>query len=360
MKVGLPGVWLGGTVSLLCLTVTALSAQQTLVLDNGDRLSGRVLRIESGVWIFQSAVGEAKVPAIRVAGFTAPEPIGVRLSDGTIAAASIVPDGSRLTLSLSDGSTRRVLATEIAAVGGAEDLEALMPVPVGFFSPFTKFWGASASVGFSDKSGNSRARGITASLAVQRRSPRDRLTINLGLNREQSRNAEGDFELTVSKYYGTLRADVYLSERLFVFANTLQERDRFQDIDLRSNYGGGLGIQALSSGTTDLRFSLSGGLRIESFTSGGRETAAVLNLGADLRQRLGPASFAWDVAWAPSIEDPGDYRLRSEASVTTTVYKGLGFRVGILNELNSRPRPGIQKHDLLVTTTLAYSVGQRD
>ncbi len=83
----------------------------------------------------------------------------------------------------------------------------------------------------------------------------------------------------------------------------------------------------------------------------------MLNLGSDLRQKLGPATVAWKVSWAPNVEDLGDYRFRSRATLTTTVYRGLGFRVGLLNEYNSNPRPGVESHDMLLTTTLAYSVG---
>jgi putative salt-induced outer membrane protein YdiY len=47
----------------------------------------------------------------------------------------------------------------------------------------------------------------------------------------------------------------------------------------------------------------------------------------------------------------------SEAGLSTTVFKGLGFRIGSRNEYNNRPPVGVEKHDWLFTTNLTYTVG---
>jgi len=346
-----------GTCALLVSTIAPAWAQQTLQLDNGDRLSGTLAKIDGATWVFTSTVGEVKVPAARVTSFVAPEPIGVRLSDGTIAAVTIGTQNGRLLITRDDGTTIDAAPADLAAVGSATELEDLRAIEIGFFSPINMFWGATGALGFSNKSGNSRSRGTSVDLEIRRVSPKDRLTLNAGINRELRPNDQGDLQLAVSKYYGALRADMYVSPRLFAFAETQQERDTFQLLDLRSSYVAGLGVQAVTTPTTDLRFSLSGGARIENFVGPTTESAAVGSFGTDLRQKLGPATLAWKASWAPNVEDLGNYRLRSTASVTTTLIKGLGFRIGLLNEYNSDPQPGIEKHDWMVTTTLAYSVG---
>jgi putative salt-induced outer membrane protein YdiY len=69
-------------------------------------------------------------------------------------------------------------------------------------------------------------------------------------------------------------------------------------------------------------------------------------------------AFDWNLRWTPAIEDVEDYRLVSEAGLSTTIVKGLGFRIGSRNELNNSPPAGIQKHDWLFTTNLTYTLGQ--
>jgi len=339
------------------LLVHDLAAQQTLLLDNGDRLTGRLTRIDGRTWVFRHGFGEAKVPAGRVRAFAAPAPIGVRLADTTIAAMTIEPVGDTLVATLTDGTVRLIAPGDIAAVGSPDALELLRPIRIGIFRPIWKSWGASGSLGFSDNSGNSRSRGISADFQVARKAPKDRITAGLGVNREFRPDENGDLVPAVSKYYGSLRFDIYFSPRFFTFAAMLQERDRFQGIDLRSNYSGGLGLQAIAHDVTDWRLSASSGLRVEYYVDNGRETVAVLNGGSELKQRVGPALFDWKASWSGSVKDFSDFRLRSSATLTATVYRGLGFRLGLQNDYNNRPRPDRVKHDMLFTTTLAYSVG---
>lgn len=336
-----------------------LRGQQTVCLENGDRLSGRLERIEAGTWTFIHSGGEVKIPAATIAEFSAPSPIGVRLADGSIFAATVTTTGGALRLSGTNGIGRTVTPGDIVAIGDPANLTGLEPVHIGYFSPFGMFWGATASLGFSDKSGNSRSRGLSLALEAGRKSPKDRLTFKVGLAREEARLQGDEFETTVEKYFGSLRLDVFFGPTFFLFGVTRQERDRFQDIDLRSNYQAGLGYQIIATDLTDLRWFASGGVRVENFTTGGSQSTGVVAAGVGFRQALGPVVLNWTGDWSPSVESFRDYRFMSDASLTTTIYKGLGFRVGLRNEVNNKPRPGIQKHDMLWTTTLTYSIGQR-
>lgn len=341
----------------LCCISPQVSAQQTVELANGDRLSGRLRRIENGTWVFRFQGADVSFAGDSVTAFTAPAPIGVRLADGTIAAVTIEPVGQQLLLEFEDDTRRRIPPTALLAVGRPDDLEALRPLEIGLFTPFFEFWRASGSLGLSDKRGNSRARGVSTSLEVGRRSPKDRIRLVAGFTREQSPNAEGELESTVSKSYAGLRSDVFFTRRFFVFAETRQERDTFQDIALRSTYNGGLGLQVVATERTDFSISASGGVRVEQFVADGSETAAVLKPAFALRQHVGPVTLDWELGADSNVEQLRDSQFRSQVTFTTQVYKGLGFRVGILNEFDNVPRPGVEKHDMLVTTTLAYSIG---
>lgn len=347
-------VWL----ALLSAGTGALQAQQVLTLVGGDRLTGQLLRIADGAWVFRYQGREITLASETVQGFTAAAPVGLRLRDGSILAAAVAPVAGGLQLTQADGTTRIVSPAALAAVGPADRLDDLKPVRVGFFSPFTRFWHATGSVGWSDQSGNSRARGIAVSLELERKTPRDRLSLGGGLNRESSRPPGGAFTATVEKAFGYVRADLYLTPQLFVFGQTQQEHDRFQDIALRSRYTGGLGFQAVAAEATDVRFWSSTGLRYETFIANGSAQEAVGVVGGSLAQRVGPAAFSWRVESTSSLREPADYRLRSDASLTTRLFAGVGVRFSAVNEFNSRPRPGVKPHDMLLSTTVTYSVGR--
>ncbi len=342
----------------LTLAVAPAVAQQQLQLTNGDRLTGTLKGIDAGSWVFEHAGGELKIAPADVASFSSTSSIGVRLSDGSIVAGTVTTAANQLRLSVTDGSTRTVGFDALVAVGDPANLAALEPVRIGYFSPMGMFWGATASLGFTNQSGNSKSRGIDGALEVGRNSPKDRITLKLGAATQSSDLGTGDLEKTVERYWGSLRVDLFVGPRFFFFAQTSQQRDQFQDIDLRSNYDAGIGIQVIQNATTDLRFNASGGYRREAFTSGGTSTTPTIGGGTGLRQVLGPALLAWDLNWSPSTKDFNDYRLVSDASLTTTVYKGLGFRIGVRNEVNNNPPPGIGKGDMLITTSLTYTIGR--
>ena len=297
---GTPRTHLIGLVLALTLAfVEGAEAQQQLELANGDRLTGALVSVDGGAWVFGHAGGQLRIAAAEVSSFATSNPIGVRLVDGTILAAAVSTAGGRLQLSRTGGSTLTVTPADIAAVGDPADLATLEPLEIGYFSPLSRFWRATTSFGFSNKSGNSRSRGQVATLDVGRVSPKDRLALKLGMARQEADAGTGTLEETVEKYYGSLRADLFASPRLFFFGSTAQARDRFQDIDLRSNYDAGLGVQLIATPATDLRFYASGGLRREAFTSGGSTSTATVGAGLGLTQQAGPAVLAWAIDWSP-------------------------------------------------------------
>ncbi len=349
------------TFAMLVVALSAVStaaAQQTLVLNNGDRLTGELTAISGSDWVFKLAGGEIKVPTTDISSFSATEPIGVRLADGSVVAATVTTAGNQLQLTLTDGTSRTIAPADLAAVGDPGNLAALRPLEIGLFKPFSKFWGATVAFGFSNNSGNSTSRGVAFSFDIERRSPKDRQVIKGGLSREFAPGASGDLETTVEKYYGSLRLDVFLVSRLFAFGFAGYDRDQFQDLDLRQNYNLGLGYQVVETDKTDLRFYGSGGVRLEEYTSGGNSSTSILGLGGGYKQKLGPIVFDWTVAYTPSLEDGADYRVVSDASLTTTIFEGLGFRIGSRNEYNNKPQPDVETHDWLFTTALTYSIGR--
>jgi putative salt-induced outer membrane protein YdiY len=338
-------------------------AQDVLMLTNGDRLTGRLSAIAGGTWTFTHAGGDLKLAATEVASYASGGPIGVRLADGTIAAGRITVTDGAMRFTAADGGARTIGPADMAAVGSPDDLAALRPVAIGFLSPFGRFWRATVGAGFAGKTGNSRSRGFNGDLKVERRTARDRLAFTVGGATEWAGDpadpAAGLLKV-VEKYYGTARLDVFVSRAIFVFGGTQQEIDKFQGIDLRSNYGAGLGFQVVATDPTDLRFDVSGGLRMENFTPAAGDTTisvAIASAGSQLRQQLGPVVLDWSLRWTPAVEDVKDYRFLSDAGLSTKLFQGLGFRIGSRNEFNNNPPIGIEKHDWLLTLNLTYAIG---
>jgi putative salt-induced outer membrane protein YdiY len=350
---------LAAAVAALLLASTA-AAQETVTLRNGDRLSGKLTAIAGGTWVFKHAGGELRVSGADVASYVTSGPVGVRLADGTILAGTVTAVGDRLQLVGADGASRLITPADLAAVGDPNRLETLRPLTIGYFSPFTRFWSATVGLGFSSKTGNSKSRGLAGELSLERSTNKDRIQLGLGIAKNYATPyADSALVQNVSKIYGNGRLDISFGKRVFAFGATTQERDRFQNLDLRSAYHAGLGYQILARAATDFRLSLSAGYRRENFVTPDSISATpILEAGTALKQKLGPIDLQWNFDWAPSTENLRDYRMLSTSSLTTTVVAGLGFRLASRNESNNNPPAGFRKHDWLLTSALTYSLGR--
>ncbi len=65
---------------VLCVALHPATAQHVLVLRDGDRYTGRLARIDSTTWTFTANAAAMRIAVDRLAAFTAPEPIGLRLA----------------------------------------------------------------------------------------------------------------------------------------------------------------------------------------------------------------------------------------------------------------------------------------
>jgi putative salt-induced outer membrane protein len=355
--------------ALLLAVPGGAAAQQILVLSNGDQLTGALTSIADGNWVFQYAGQDLSIAAADVTSFTAPDPVGFRLADGTLLAATVTTVPGGLRLEAADGTSRTVALADLVAAGDPSDLDALRPVEIRLLSPFLKFWRATASVGLSIKDGNTNTRTATLYLDLARVTELDRLNLTIQLSRDHDRvDSDGDSEpdslvQTEGKYLAGLRYDIYPIPRAFVFVNTRQQRDRFKEIDLRSYYTAGVGYQFFQKEKLDLRSSLGGGVRYEKYflQQGAVDSSTTVPTGSldgSVRIALGPFDYDLRAVYAQSLEDISDYQVLALTGLTAKVIAGLGFRIQLLWEYDNTPTAGSEKNDTEFTTALTYTLGR--
>jgi putative salt-induced outer membrane protein YdiY len=344
----------------LAIGASALSAQQTLVLADGDQLTGALVSVSGGTWVFSYRGQDVGVTAADIASFTAPDPVGFRLSDNSVVAASVATGPGGLILPLADGTTRTVAATDVEAAGDPSDLTALEEVVLGYFSPFGRFWALSTTLGATAKSGNTETGSFNLRFDLDRETAQDRLAFTLLMTEERNQVEEGEGrELTSQKFIGNVRADIFPWTRVFLFGVNRYTRDQFSDIDLRVNLSVGAGYHIVKSDRSDLRAALGLGGRHEDFTSDEpTTTVGTFNVNGGWSQKLGGFVFDTALDYNSALEDFGDYQVLSDTNLTATIVAGLGFRVGLLLEYDNTPTGGSENQDATFTTALNYTLGR--
>jgi len=234
--------------TLIALMLVALvqalpAAADSVLMRNGDRLSGRVVGLDgTSLTLRTDYAGEVTLALEQVAEIVAQVPVTLVMKDDTRIAGVLSASGGRLALSRSPGEAPVPIAA--ARVSALEEGVVLEPA-----------WryNGRVTLGASSSRGNSDVSRANADAEVVARRGRSRVTAGLrgAYARDTGRDTEGNAGAN-AKY------DRFLRERWYAYANSSLEYDPFRDLRLRATAGVGSGLQVLDTARTTL--ALEGGL----------------------------------------------------------------------------------------------------
>ncbi len=194
-------------------------------------------------------------------------------------------------------------------------------------------------------------------MRTQRRTQRDKISISATTLFAQNSNS-GASETTANAIRGGTRYDVTLSDLMFIFGFINLEFDEFQDLDLRSVLGGGLGWHVRNTERTVLDLFSGGSFNQEFFTSETRKSGEIV-LGQELAYRLVESTALSErLAFYPNLSNTGEYRLQFDATLTTELARWLAWHFTVSDRFLSNPIPGVKKNDVLMTTGVRFSFGE--
>jgi len=318
---------------VLGLAATAAAAD-VVVLKNGDRLSGSVVKKAGGTLTLKTGfANELKIDWSQVQSLTTDSPVEVLKSDGTSVRTTVIESGS-------------------TAPG------AVAPTDVAFVSPDAAeagrgyVLGGHVTVAATSTRGNSDSQRLYGEGEVNGRSHDTRFFV--GASRSQGSEAGVD---TVSNWLAKGEFDWYFARPQFVYGRTSFQRDRFADVDLRSTYGVGYGHQLFDS--EDVTLSLQGGIDyviVDRITSADEEYAA-FGWGVRYRQWLWRRALQvfheQEGFW--SLEDSENVVLRTRQGVSIPLRKGLNLNMQLNVDWANKPAPGRKATDSTWILGLGYT-----
>lgn len=218
------------------------SSADEIRLKNGDRLTGKVIRMEGGKLILKTIyAGEISIAWQEVAGVETQGPVKVRLKDNTFFEGTA--EG------IEDGKMKLDTAKlETPASFSLADVKTINPAPVK-----TVKITARTNVNIISQRGNTDSDNYYANGEFEARTKKNRYQIGGELNKEES-----DGITTSKNWLGYGNYSHFLTQKWYIFTNTLFEHDEFKDLKLRSTLGGGVGYQVFE--TPLLNLSLSAGI----------------------------------------------------------------------------------------------------
>jgi len=164
-------------------------------------------------------------------------------------------------------------------------------------------------------------------------------------------------------YHAGAERDEYVSERVFVLAQTAFDHNFSQDLALQQIYGGGLGWTAIKSPRHEL--DLKGTLQYEkqefiSNSSGRNLIGSTFSASYILHTRL--LTYTQGLAYIPAYNDPSAYSANEINTFAFPTYKNLAFSVGTIDSYFNNPPtalPPTQHNSFQFTMGITYAIKSR-
>ena len=323
-----------------------LSRADTVFLNNSDRLSGEIQKLEGKHLYLKTAyAGIVEIDWTMVQSISSDRELRISMQNGMILSGTLQnTTGGILVSSVSPDTP--ILPRDVKAISAPVKEET-----------FRDHLDGSIELGYSLSGGNSPLNQSSVAASAEYQS--ERLHVQTDLSSLFSKQAPAE---STSTHSASARVDWYLTPGAFVFALGGLDRDNRQLLNLRTTLGAGMGWQIAH--TRDLQLSLLGGLTFVNESYSGGDAAhpghpestgeALAGLSLD-RLQWGRLRFTGKMSIFPSILDQGRVRAVMNTGVRMPVVSRLIWSLRLFERFDSRPVLAVKKHDYGLISSFGFS-----
>ncbi|MCC5811664.1 MAG: DUF481 domain-containing protein [Ectothiorhodospiraceae bacterium] len=329
----------------LLLASAGMAHADTVVLDNGDRLTGTIIQVTGGVMEFRPEATRAAVtiPWDRIATLSTDQNMQVLLQDGTeiIGRAEKADDGRIRLISADLDEPVSLRTTAVSQIRGPDTPARDRVRTTG-----------GLNVGGTLTRGNTRTEAYNFNGAFEARTNVNRFRID-----GQANQAKEDGELSRDNASGTARYDHFLSERIYTNTYVSLARDRFRDLRLRTSVGAGFGYQFFDTARRQLSAELGGGYVNEDYYDADNESNPAARWALDYEERLfdGGLRFFHRQEGLVSLENADDFVVGTQTGLRFPLMFGVTGTAQVNVDYDNTPPSGNSKTDQAYIVTMGYT-----
>jgi putative salt-induced outer membrane protein YdiY len=346
-------------VCLLYLLFYVQAWAGEVVLKNGDRLTGKIIRMDkTSLDLETNLLGKVTIPTSAIVKIDSDTQLYVSVGDNETVKGSVSMRDGRFEVRAKDQDSRKYARDTVRAIRSEEEQRAFVSRPVttikerepGLFD----LWGGSLDTAISIARGNSDTKTVNVGLRAARITPRNSTRLYF-LSIFSQTAAAGRPTGFAESFRGGSRYEINFSRRFFTFGFTDLEHDQFQGLDSRMVGGGGLGMNLIKNKKTSFQVFSGGSANREGFRNGLRRMSREFVAGNDLTRQLTPTtSVTESLIVYPNLSSLGQYRVTFDSSIVTQLNKWLAWHVTASNRYASSPASGVKNNDLLLTTGIRF------
>ncbi len=318
-----------------------------IVLKNGDRVTGSVVKKDAANLTFKSAAfGTITVPWDQVASLTTDTPVNAELASGQQIQGRVTTEQGRVQIG-------QVTAApgDVKVLRNAEEQAAYERL---LHPSWGRLWAGTATLGWAGTAGNAQTTTFAAGVNAARVTTTDRALVTFSAVKA-SALLDGVKSDTARAVRGGLAYNHNFSARGFVNAFNDWEFDAFQALDLRVSIGGGVGYTAWKSERGSLDLPIGMAWTHSKFDPAPQpkftRNEAEAYWGDDFTYKAsGRTSITQTFRMFDSVTDTGQYRVSFDLGVSTRIFKWLSWNLSASDRYLSNPANNRKTNDILYTT----------
>jgi len=343
------------TLWLLYFLFSAQVWAGEVVLKNGDRLTGKIIRMDrSSLDLETELLGKVSVPSSAILRIESDTPLYVTTAENEAVKGFVSLRDGRFEVRASGKESMNYPKETVRAIRSEEEQHAFLSRPAAKAPGLLDLWGGSLDTAISVTRGNADTKTLNLGVRAARTSPRDNMRLYV-MSIFSDSSVDGRSTHITEAIRSGSRYEINFSRRFFTFAFTDVEHDQFQGLDSRFVGGGGLGLHAIKNAKTSLQVFSGGSANHEAFNNGLKRRSREFVAGNDFsRQLTSTTSITESLVLYPNLSSRGDYRVTFDSSIVTRLNRWLAWHVTASNRYASNPAAGKKNDDLLVTTGLRF------
>jgi len=341
---------------LVCCCCAALFAEQ-VTLKNGDRLTGDIVSVTDKKLVLKTAyAGAISIDWDSVAEFSSAQAMVVTRTNKQTVSGPVSTKESEVTVTTPSG-TQAIPMAEVAVMRSPADQAAYEK---SLHPGALEGWDGGGNFGLALARGNSDTTNIALGFNAERPTTTDKWTIQAASLYSTS-TSDNVTTTSANALGGFIRYDRNLTKKLFAFGLFAGSYDHAQLLNVRLSPSGGLGFHAIASKMTTLDLLGGFGYTYENY-SGGGGTNNLMNatIGDEFNHKFtAKTAMIQDFYFFPYLNGGGGYRGVFDFGLASKLYKAITWNMNFGDRYNSRPVEGKKNNDLLLTTGLGLSFGQK-
>lgn len=343
------------SIVLLCSCCAALRAEQ-VTLKNGDRLTGAIVSLgDKKLTIKTEYAGEITIAWDAVAQFTSANPMVVTRTDKQVITGPVTAQDSSVVVNGTSGA-QTIPQSDVVYIRSMADQAAYEK---SLHPGFLEGWAGGGNFGVALARGNSDTTNIALGFNADRKTTTDEWTI-VAASLYSTSTADNVTTTSANALGGSIRYDRNLTKRLFAYGLFNGMYDHAQDLDVRLSPNGGLGFHLIATPMTTLDVLGGIGYTYESYSTPLVNNFINANVGEELNHKFTATTSLYErLYFFPYLNNAGNYRGTFDFGVASKFYKAFTWNLTFGDIYNSLPVPGKRNNDLVLTTGLGLTFGQK-